>query len=131
MELAQALILTNALGGLSSLGRSTGARMSARGGMLFRLGEVVVEILGWEGTFHIYCSDPAHTLAWSQIGASQDVAELRSDRVLPARLLLHSPQGEIEIPLSPDGDHLTARFKPPQGPFLIACLLYTSDAADE
>jgi len=121
MELAQALILTNALGALSSLGLSSDSRIAPNGGHLARLGDFEVEAICCDTGFKIFLHpttlgdlDPEHFLAFKM------ESPLVEEAFLPGRVLLQSKQGLRSTELKQERDHLSATMVVPDGRFLIS-----------
>lgn len=92
MELSQALILTNALGGLSSLGRAGQRRPARSGGWRLELNGRTVEVVCGDGQIHIRLCEKGSAQAGASHGGSQN-----SKRELHAR----DPQARAGVSSTP------------------------------
>ena len=106
MEFAEALILTNALGGLSSLGHASG-RPTDGGGIRSQLGYFHLELTGDEDQIRISLFDEAQ-----QPIDGNGSSRLSLEAFLPGRLLLKSRQGPLTVPLTLSGTQLVADVGP-------------------
>jgi hypothetical protein len=121
MELAQALILTNALGGFSSLGRTSDRRDIPHGGLMSLLDGYYVEVVCRDAQLQVFLfAEETRPPAGLRSTTPGPLRALPGTSLLPGRLLLQSPQGIVAVPLSSSGDHLAADVQYPDDHILVA-----------
>ena len=110
MEFAQALILTNALGSLSSLGRSSEPGIISNQHASTQLGIFDIELCYCDGIVQIYLVDRGYTRDGLATGAPYRGLLISGlEHMLPGRLIVRSGKGTQAFPLYCADDHLAAR----------------------
>lgn len=115
MELAKALIMTNVLGGFSSLGRAGAVRTTGRGGFLVELSGYTFEVLCSQGRIEVSPCLPRGTA----LDGLEPLLEEWMRGLIPARVIVWSYHEAVAWYLSVDGDRLVAEGEVPSGPLLL------------
>jgi len=137
MDFARALILTNALGGLSSLGKAGRQRLAPHGGWRLELNGKAVDVVLEAGKVLVRLSDawlrqkevlsrsPRKTGSLDRLPVPDISADERGgaetlEALLPGRILLSSYQDARAVGLRAEDGRLVGDLGVPEGPYLLA-----------
>lgn len=122
MEFAQALILTNALGGLSSLGRASAEpEWTKCESVVTRLDRYDIELHPSNDLVQLYLFDKGLSrLGSNGVTSSRRIVSTGLDLLLPGRLIIQTRQRYQALPLYSADDHLAAHLDPRWAPCRVA-----------
>lgn len=115
MELARALIMTNVLGGLSSLGQAGAVLRTDRGGYLVSVAGYTFEVLCEPGRVEVWPCLPQETT----LDGLEPLLEEWMSGLIPARVLVWSYHEAVAWHLNMERDRLLAEGRMPAGPSLL------------
>lgn len=133
MDFARALILTNALGGLSSLGKAGRQRLAPHGGWRLELNGKAVDVVleagkvlvrlsdAWLRQKEVFSRSPRKTGSLDRLPAPDERGGSETlEALLPGRILLSSYQDARAVGLRAEDGRLVADLGVPEGPYLLA-----------
>ena len=124
MEYAQALILTNALGGLSSLGQASAPEVSVHSYASARLWHYGLKFCIQGNSIRIRIFERESGMLSARSRGPREVLGRELEEMLPGRLIVASEHKYFAFPLFSVDDHLVASLSPACLPHMIGVELF-------